>query len=49
MESHHISLTASADRVADFTAGRESHPAPKICYFVYVIKYSTEKLKNQGV
>lgn len=35
-------------RVADFTAGRESHPAPKICYFVYMDYYSTEGLENQG-
>lgn len=54
MESHHIShliaaLCAIKKRVADFTAGRESHPAPKICYFVYMDYYSTEKLENQGV
>ena len=35
-------------RVADFTACREFHPAPKICYFVYVIKYSTKMAGNQG-
>ncbi len=35
-------------RVADFTAGREFHPAPKICYFVYGYYYSTEMLENQG-
>ncbi len=55
MELHHIShfvlalYTPEQKRVADSTAGRESHPAPKICYFVYVDYYSTKKLENQGV
>jgi len=36
-------------RVADFTAGRESHPAPKICYFVYGYYYSMKTAGYQGV
>ena len=51
MESHQImprNLLGSL-RLAGFTAGRELHPAPKICYFVYGYYYSMKTAGYQGV